>query len=169
MLSNAIEQAQKTVESRNFQTRKNVLEFDDVMNQQRNLIYDERRQVLEGEDMRENRSGHAGGVHQAPPSHPGLRNGASARPRSSWTRRCPPLTAVLPKGMLKLETFGGKADAEKIAAAVLPDRRTGLRRPREGLRRRSQRQLPSCASWSASSCCAWWTNTGWITSTPWTI
>ena len=53
MLSNAIEQAQKTVESRNFQTRKSVLEYDDVMNTQRNIIYDERRKVLDGEDIRE--------------------------------------------------------------------------------------------------------------------
>ena len=51
MLSNAIEQAQKTVESRNFQTRKTVLEYDDVMNQQRNIIYGERRKVLDGEDL----------------------------------------------------------------------------------------------------------------------
>ena len=54
MLSGAIEQAQKTVESRNFQTRKSVLEYDDVMNQQRNIIYDERRKVLDGENLREN-------------------------------------------------------------------------------------------------------------------
>lgn len=51
MISNAIEQAQRKVESRNFQSRKNVLEFDDVMNQQRNLIYDQRRRVLDGEDI----------------------------------------------------------------------------------------------------------------------
>ena len=51
MLSGAIEQAQKTVESRNFQTRKSVLEYDDVMNQQRNIIYGERRKVLDGEDI----------------------------------------------------------------------------------------------------------------------
>ena len=51
MLSGAIEQAQKTVESRNFQVRKSVLEYDDVMNQQRNIIYDERRKVLDGEDI----------------------------------------------------------------------------------------------------------------------
>ena len=51
MLTNAIEQAQKTVESRNFQTRKNVLEYDDVMNVQRNVIYEERRKVLDGEDL----------------------------------------------------------------------------------------------------------------------
>ncbi len=52
MLTNAIEQAQKTVESRNFQSRKNVLEYDDVMNVQRNIIYDERRRVLDGEDIK---------------------------------------------------------------------------------------------------------------------
>ena len=51
MLTNAIEQAQKTVESRNFQTRKNVLEYDDVMNVQRNVIYAERKKVLDGEDL----------------------------------------------------------------------------------------------------------------------
>ncbi len=52
MLSNAIEQAQKTVESRNFQARKNTLEYDDVMNVQRNIIYEQRRKVLDGEDIR---------------------------------------------------------------------------------------------------------------------
>ena len=51
ILSNAIEQAQKTVESRNFQSRKSVLEYDDVMNVQRNTIYDQRRKVLDGDDL----------------------------------------------------------------------------------------------------------------------
>ena len=54
MLTNALESAQKTVESRHFQARKSTLEFDDVMNVQRNLIYAERRKVLDGEDIREN-------------------------------------------------------------------------------------------------------------------
>ena len=52
MLSNTIESAQKTVESRNFQVRKNTLEYDDVMNVQRNIIYEQRRKVLDGEDIR---------------------------------------------------------------------------------------------------------------------
>ncbi|MBQ2618879.1 MAG: preprotein translocase subunit SecA, partial [Oscillospiraceae bacterium] len=51
ILSNAIENAQKKVESKNFQARKNTLEYDDVMNVQRNVIYDQRRQVLNGENM----------------------------------------------------------------------------------------------------------------------
>ena len=53
MLSDAIERAQKTVESRNFQVRKNTLEYDDVMNVQRNIIYEQRRKVLDGEDIRD--------------------------------------------------------------------------------------------------------------------
>ena len=51
MLSGAIEQAQRTVESRNFQTRKATLEYDDVMNAQRKIIYGQRYQVLNGEDV----------------------------------------------------------------------------------------------------------------------
>ncbi|NJP41747.1 preprotein translocase subunit SecA [Oscillospiraceae bacterium HV4-5-C5C] len=53
MLSNAIESAQKKVEGRNFSIRKNVLEYDDVLNQQREMIYSQRRQVLEGADLQE--------------------------------------------------------------------------------------------------------------------
>ena len=53
MLSHAIEQAQTTVESRNFQARKSVLEYDDVMNKQREIIYGQRTQVLEGMDVKE--------------------------------------------------------------------------------------------------------------------
>ena len=54
ILSGAIENAQKTVEGRNFQSRKNVLEYDDVMNVQRKIIYEQRRQVLDGEDLQKN-------------------------------------------------------------------------------------------------------------------
>jgi preprotein translocase subunit SecA len=54
ILSNAIEQAQKRVESRNFQSRKTTLEFDDVMNQQREIIYGQRKTVLDGDDISDN-------------------------------------------------------------------------------------------------------------------
>ena len=53
MLSRAIEQAQTTVESRNFQARKSVLEYDDVMNKQREIIYGQRKQVLDGMDIKQ--------------------------------------------------------------------------------------------------------------------
>ena len=54
LLSNAIESAQKRVEGRNFSIRKHVLEYDDVMNKQREIIYAQRRKVLEGDDLHVN-------------------------------------------------------------------------------------------------------------------
>ena len=53
MLSSAIEKAQKKIESNNFGIRKNLLEYDQVMNEQREIIYEERRRVLDGESMRD--------------------------------------------------------------------------------------------------------------------
>ena len=52
-LTKSIENAQTTVESRNFQSRKSVLEYDDVMNKQREIIYAQRREVLDGKDIKE--------------------------------------------------------------------------------------------------------------------
>ena len=54
MISNAVENAQKKVESRNFTIRKNVLKYDDVMNAQREIIYKQRREVLDGENIHDN-------------------------------------------------------------------------------------------------------------------
>ena len=53
MVSNAIRKAQKRVETRNFDIRKYVLEYDDVMNQQRKVLYEERRKILEGQNMKD--------------------------------------------------------------------------------------------------------------------
>ena len=54
LITGAVENAQKSVESRNFRSRKNVLEYDDVMNTQREVIYAQRKKVLDGEDLRDN-------------------------------------------------------------------------------------------------------------------
>ena len=54
MISRAIENAQKKVEGRNFEIRKHILEYDDVLNQQREVVYKQRRQVLEGENLKGN-------------------------------------------------------------------------------------------------------------------
>jgi len=62
ILSGAVENAQKSVESRNFRVRKNVLEYDNVMNTQREVIYAQRQKVLDGEDLRENMMGILRGV-----------------------------------------------------------------------------------------------------------
>jgi preprotein translocase subunit SecA len=53
MVTKAIERAQRTVEDRNFEIRKNVLKYDEVMNEQRKVIYARRQQILDGEDLRE--------------------------------------------------------------------------------------------------------------------
>ena len=53
-ISKAVENAQQKVEGRNFSIRKNVLQYDDVMNVQRSVIYDQRREVLDGKDLKEN-------------------------------------------------------------------------------------------------------------------
>ena len=54
LITNSIEHAQKKVEARNFDIRKHVLEYDDVMNQQREVMYGERRKILTGENLKEN-------------------------------------------------------------------------------------------------------------------
>ncbi len=62
MLTKAIENAQTSVESRNFQTRKNTLEYDDVMNKQREIIYSQRKNVLDGTDLQKDISGFIGNI-----------------------------------------------------------------------------------------------------------
>ena len=117
MLSGAIEQAQKTVESRNFQTRKSVLEYDDVMNQQRNIIYDERRKVLDGEDLREHINGmirefitgtvsdslHGGSVENA--EH-------LAETLATFEK------LFLRRGELSMDSFSGRINSEKLSDAL---------------------------------------------------
>jgi len=117
MLSGAIEQAQKTVESRNFQTRKSVLEYDDVMNQQRNIIYDERRKVLDGEDLRENINKMvydfvAGTVNDA------LHGGAPENEEHFAEVIAPFEKLFLPKGAVKFEDFKGVPKAQEIIDRV---------------------------------------------------
>ena len=117
MLSGAIEQAQKTVESRNFQTRKAVLEYDDVMNQQRNIIYGERRKVLDGEDLRAQIMGMvnefvAGTVTD------GL-GGTGAETQQQLDEALQPFEKLfMPPGFFKLESFGGYAPVDKLTKAV---------------------------------------------------
>ena len=116
MLSGAIEQAQKTVESRNFQTRKTVLEYDDVMNKQRGIIYGERGKVLDGQDIQQQvmhmvdefvsstvADALSGGeVH----SQQELDNALQAFEK-----------LFLPRGFVKIESFGGRADAAALTEA----------------------------------------------------
>ena len=117
ILSNSIEQAQKTVESRNFQTRKTVLEYDDVMNQQREIIYGERRKVLDGEDLREQILGMIREfVHTNVLSGLG---GAPVESQEQLDEVLKPFDKLfLPKGILRAEDFGGSRGADKLIQAV---------------------------------------------------
>ena len=117
MLSGAIEQAQKTVESRNFQVRKSVLEYDDVMNQQRGIIYGERRKVLDGEDLREQITGMirefvsstvAAAIHGEP-----------AETSQQLDDVLAPFEKLfLPHGAITLEQFGGKVKQDALTERV---------------------------------------------------
>ena len=116
MLSGGIEQAQKTVESRNFQTRKSVLEYDDVMNQQRNIIYGERRKVLDGEDLREQIRGM---IKEYVNSN--VRDGLGGTPPDSQAKLDEALKPFeglfLKRGDLRMEDFG-KAGCEEIIEKI---------------------------------------------------
>ena len=117
MLSNAIEQAQKTVESRNFQTRKSVLEYDDVMNTQRNIIYDERRKVLDGEDIRESINKMISEFISSTVND-ALAGGAAENQEHLNEVVAPFEKFFLKRGEITMESLGGKAKADKIIEAV---------------------------------------------------
>ena len=117
LLSNAIEQSQKTVESRNFQTRKSVLEYDDVMNKQREIIYGERRKVLDGEDI------HAQIMDMvkefvSSTVMDGL-GGAAAESQQQLDEALAPFEKLfLPHGLIRIEAFGGFAKPDALSEAV---------------------------------------------------
>ena len=117
LLSSAIEQAQKTVESRNFQTRKSVLEYDDVMNQQRNIIYGERRKVLDGEDLRTQIMGMIEEFVKSTVTD-GLGGGAAEDQQQLDLALQPFEKLFLPRGSLKIGDLGKKPSCEKVAETV---------------------------------------------------
>jgi len=118
MLSGAIEQAQKTVESRNFQTRKTVLEYDDVMNKQRGIIYGERSKVLDGEDIRQQVM-HMVDEFVSSTVSDGL-GGSDAQTQQELDNALQPFEKLfMLRGALKIADFGGRADAEKLTEACL--------------------------------------------------
>ncbi len=117
MLSGAIEQAQKTVESRNFQTRKSVLEYDDVMNKQREIIYDERRKVLDGENIKSHIMSMVKDFVSSTVAD-GLA-GMPAQNQEQLNKVLQPFEKLfMPHGAVKIEDLGRKADAETVSEAV---------------------------------------------------
>ena len=117
MLSGAIEQAQKTVESRNFQTRKSVLEYDDVMNKQREIIYGERRKVLDGEDLRSQIMSMIAEFISSTVSD-GL-SGSVCESQQQMDDTLQPFEKLfMPRGTFKLEAFGGSVKPDVLSDAV---------------------------------------------------
>jgi len=117
LLSDAVERAQKTVESKNFQRRKNVLEYDDVMNQQRNVIYDERRKVLDGEELREHINGMVKEFISATVTE-GLGGGSAENQEMLDEATAPFGKYFLPKNVIKYENFKGRVSPDKVTEAV---------------------------------------------------
>ena len=146
MLSNAIEQSQMRVESRNFQTRKRVLEYDDVMNTQRNIIYGERRKVLDGENISENIRGMISDVIERAVNS-GFTGSGNLTGRAELDEIIEPFTKMFlrrgeiqlpPEGISKAEleeTLKEKAfafyDAKEKALGFFPDGTTPLMRELE--------------------------------------
>jgi len=116
MLSGAIEQAQKTVESRNFQTRKTVLEYDDVMNKQRGIIYGERSKVLEGQDLQQQVMGmidqfvSSTVADNLPGGEAGSQQELDAALQSFEK-------FFMLRGALKIDSFGGRATVQQLTEA----------------------------------------------------
>ena len=129
-VTGAIASAQGQVESQNFESRKNVLKYDDVMNRQREVIYGERRAVLEGADLHEQiRDMHRRRRRRATsPARP------RASPRSGTSTRCGPRSSSSTRSSLDLDELEEEAGGRAGLTATTLDRGAQGRRP-GGVRR----------------------------------
>ena len=118
MMSGVIEQAQKNVESNNFRIRKNVLEYDDVMNKQREIIYGERRKVLDGDDLREQIMSMLRQFVSTTVAD-GLGGGAAENQKQLDEALQPFEKLFMPKGIFRIENFGGFVKCDKLTESVI--------------------------------------------------
>ncbi len=159
MVSKRIEAAQKSVEARNFETRKHLLQYDDVMNQQRETIYGLRRQLMEEPDQRE----YVLGVAARP----------ARRPRQAVPRPRPPRPTTGTWRTSRSSSRPPTPSTPRPRASTSTTRRRSTSMSRFGRRRRSptsrrrRRSAPRrCAPTSASSCSTSSTRSGRITCSP---
>ena len=115
ILSGAVENAQRSVESRNFRMRKNVLEYDDVMNTQREVIYAQRKQVLDGEDLHEKIMGFLRQVVESTVSSAFASSGGVADENTSAELLSHFENIYFPKGAY---TVGDKADIQTVSNEI---------------------------------------------------
>ena len=153
----AIENAQSKVEAYNFDIRKHVVEYDDVMNMHRDVIYTERTKVLEGEYMRDNVFGWSRRVGSSATPCSAQRRGLGPRPpRSTRPARSSPIEAGSPTRSMRSDS------ADEIEA-------TRARRGRSAYDEKTSRSAKrACACSSACSCSRPSTASGSSTSRPWT-
>ena len=161
LVSRSIETAQKKVENRNFETRKHVLDYDDVMNQQREVIYGQRRRVLRGDDLMESLEEMINGAISAAVD----RFTAEGKYPEDWS--LDELIAYGEQNFLPKNFAPGRicwrwaaGRRSKSSCWTMP----GL----SG--RRGKRNLAAskpCAISSGLSCLEWSTRSGWSTWTPW--
>ena len=166
MVSKAIQSAQTQMEQQNFEIRKNVLKYDEVMNKQRTVIYDERRQVLDGADLSDQIRPMIADVVTS------YVEGATASGYPEewdldqlWTalKTLYPISLTLDEA---IEQAGGdKADlTREFLRRGAGRRRAGRLRPARG----GSRRRGACASSSGACCCRCSTASGASTSTRWT-
>ena len=161
MLSKQIEGAQRKVEEQNFLIRKRVLEYDDVMNQQREIVYEYRDRILEGEDMSEIARDADRRGDRARSATSTWR--ASTRRTGSSTACSTQLGQIYPVSF-EPEDIQERDDPRDPGREAARGRGGGLRRPRGGARQRAhaRRSSASCCSRSstsagASTCTTWTT------------
>ena len=164
MLTRTIEGAQKKVEEMNFNIRKTVLEYDDVLNKQREVIYAERRRVLEGEDLSDQARDWIAEVLVAEVD----RYAPEDLDEIEWD--VPGLAASLrtyfPLSLTEEQILAPGSRARSRARICSTGSRTTRWTPTSARKRRSVRR--TSVSGSATSCCRWSICTGASTSTPWT-
>lgn len=170
MVTRAIKSAQTQVEQQNFEVRKNVLKYDEVMNQQRKVIYAERRRILEGENLKEQALDMVRDVVTA------YVNGATADGyaedwdlESLWTA----LKTLYPVGIDHAPLTHHDADSERddltreeLLEALLKDAENAYAARKPSSRR--SRARARCVSWSATCCSTSSTASGASTSMRWT-
>ena len=164
MLTGQIENAQKRIEARNYEIRKNVLQYDDVMNEQRKEIYEQRKQVLEGRDMHETIVKMADKlIEEAVATYCG--NGDDY---TDWD--LPGLTQYLERLCIRIGFFKAHEepfktiDKDELIAKLKQEARDFYALREKGFELLRHRYR---ASWSASCCSPAWIAAGWITSTRW--
>ena len=165
MVTRAIASAQSQVEARNFEIRKNVLKYDDVLYRQREVIYAERREVLEGEDLHEQVRHFVDDVvkgYVAAATGEGYAEDWDLEQLWTALKTLYPVVDHRRRGRRggRRHGRGHPGHAGRASSSPTPSW------PTTAARRRSARR--SCASWSGASCCRCSTASGASTSTRWT-